>query len=111
MNKWSMTNYKSKNTCLKVIQISIFMARGEIWKSKLEKWGCKQNICGGCEIKDKTKWEFLSCPGIKEQNENKISYNLVYGNSLKETIRSQFVRKRLKTRWKIFEEKESAKKK
>ena len=62
-------------------------------------------------IKDETEEEFLSCPGLSEQNENienNISFNLVYGKSVKDMLRvATFVRKRLKTRWKILEEKDN----
>ena len=50
-------------------------------------------------------------PGLSEQNENienNIFFNLVYGKSVKDMLRvAKFVRKRLKTRWKILEEKDN----
>ena len=58
-------------------------------------------------MRDETEDELLSCPGLSEDNENNISYNLVYGKSVKEMIRvAKCVRKRLKTRLKILEEKD-----
>ena len=73
-----------------------------------KKWKYKDIICVGCESKDETEEEFLSCPGLSEQNENDLSYNLVYGKSVDEMIRvAKCVRKRFKRRTKILEEKDT----
>ena len=87
----------------------IYKIRGKNLEIKaLKKWKYKDNICVGCEMRDETEEEFLSCPGLSEDNENNISYNLVYGKSVKEMIRvAKCVRKRLKTRLKILEEKDT----
>ena len=99
----------NKNTELSQL---IFKTRGKNLEIKAhKKWKYKDNICVGRGIKDETEEEFLSCPGLSEQNENienNISFNLVYGKSVKDMLRvATFVRKRLKTRWKILEEKEN----
>ena len=53
----------------------------------------------------------MSCPGLSEQNDNfekNISNNLVYGKSMKEMIRvAKCVRKRLKKRLNILDEKDT----
>ena len=52
----------------------IYKTRGGNLEIKAhKKWKYKDNICVGCE----TEEEFCSCPGLSEQNENNISYNLV----------------------------------
>jgi hypothetical protein len=42
----------------------------------------------GCLNKDETEEELWSCSGLSEQNENNISFNLVYGKSVKDMLRA-----------------------
>ena len=99
----------NKNTELSQI---IFKTRGKNLEIKAhKKWKYKDTICVGCGINDETEEEFLNCPGLGELNENmenNISLSLVYGKSVKDMLRvATVVRKRLKTRWKLLEEKDN----
>jgi hypothetical protein len=95
----------NKNTELSQL---IFKTRGKTLEIKAhKKWKYKDNICVGCERREETEEEFLSCAGLSAVNEN-ISYNLVYGKSVEEMMKvAKCVRKRLKTRLKILEEKDT----
>ena len=47
----------------------IFKTRGKNLEIKAhKKWKYNDNICVGCEEREETEEEFLSCPGLSVQN-------------------------------------------
>ena len=88
----------------------IFAARGRNLEIKEhKKWKYSDNICVGCDKENESENELLSCPGLVEQGHQKT--NLLYKSLYSENTCEMFrvgteIRKRLKCRKKILEEKE-----
>ena len=97
----------NKNT--EISQV-IFKARGKMLDIKdHKKWKYSDQICVGCDKNTETVEELLVCPGFCEEGEigdRTLAYSTLYGKSVDEMINiAKVIRKRLKARWKILDEK------
>ena len=88
----------------------IFAARGRNLEIKEhKKWKYSDNICVGCDKENESENELLSCPGLVKQghHKTKLLYESLYSENTYEMFRvGTEIRKRLKCRKKILEEKE-----
>jgi hypothetical protein len=92
----------NKNTKLSQL---IFKTRGRTLSIKThKKWKYDDNICVGCEEKIETEDEFLTCKGLGDENEENVSYEMVFGEVLEDMIKlAKVIRKRQKAREKILD--------
>ena len=92
----------NKNTKLSQL---IFRTRGRTLAIKTnKKWKFDDNICVGCDKKIETEDEVLTCRGLGDENEESVSYEMVFGESVEDMIKlAKVIRKRLKAREKILD--------
>ena len=86
----------------------IFKARGRNLNIKEHKrWKYEDTLCVGCNEKNESENELLSCPGFSETNEiiyEEIIYSLVFGNKVSEMVKvAKEIRKMLKVREKLMD--------
>ena len=95
------------NTQLSII---IFKARSLTLDIKLhKKWKFKDTVCVGCGEREESGEEILECDGFdkerKEKISNKMSYDKFFdGTSIQMVELAQVLKKRLKVRGKIMQE-------
>ena len=85
----------------------IYKCRGKTLDIKTHKsWKYEDKLCVGCKTNVETENELLSCDGFgnEEEDQDTLSYNLVFSESVSDRIRvAKIIKKRIKTRQAILD--------
>ena len=85
----------------------IYKSRGKTLDIKTHKsWKYEDKLCVGGNTNVETETELLSCDGFgnEEEDQDTLSYNLVFSESVSDRIRvAKIIKKRIKTRQAILD--------